>query len=1233
MSRSISLLRGIDLNKYLQVLSLPDEFSRSSNKEILAYLKELNSSSSAEICRMRVMIVGPGDAGKTTLVERLLTDEFSPGQFSMTDGVSMKEWKPIPEVNLSLWDFGGQQVYLNSHAILFNDKTLYLLVWNPRVGTDLRVLESYVLNVRSRSQSAHIMLVTTHGSEVGEKAYQGLLQDLSKYNYLSHHNVDSCTGLGIAELKQGIVKFVSEDYAEHSRVLVPGWYPSLESKLKELSKSGFSIEREEFKSLCVPLWRSLKEDTALGKEDPDPNFDLEFSQAMKTVLTLFHHWGVIFVLKKFSSSNELSLSVDEADECGDIVLNPQSLADVFKCVITCHVNSTGVEQNKELFEEGILNHNQLDSIWSGYESRLCPQFLELLHHSELCYEIFDSNGASTHRSLVPSLFPVSHRMEETDLRAELFPFLAPSPRVEITKKTMISHGSVKISFDCLLPNFFPKLMVRLRHLSSPSPAHISRHHFVVRLPEWDREDKVARLSWVCVVEDLVSQSLLLYPGGYSFGATSICNGVVEELMRESFSGMCVKDVVFTAEDQIFSKKKLLSRFDQSPTHPTLSLDNGTQILLTFLSPLLSMVDVVTDSTWALDGAANGGSETPPAGPTYHGRHSRENDHSSLHSTLRTDLSQLEKSGHVVHKFALGHTLIITIPIFRQHLGVPHLPSILWLVGRSSPSTPSSSSSSSCDYYLYAVSPSLSPNLPWEIVPDSAICLTNPSSHSLGAGVVLVDSSSVFLMKCLDQFLDVWPHHICEWSLSFPEEGMGPFRDKDVILKEMRQKEKHLFVSHRDMLGVEVQYWKELLDKQQGISQAPVEEQLGELKKMMMRNHKELSSNQRTMMTQLDRVEGSLSQLTQQLSGVLVDIRVELLQARTSSSEEALAEMRELWETRMDNLERVISSSAENTEAQIKKEMRGLEVQLASTLCDLEVNVDPQRMITELGRVRDELISANRGRLQGDEASTQKLDQILSEMRSVQSQLDRVEEKMTQFFGKLSHSLDSVHKELQEKGNSEGLQELRDLWIGRMSELEDLILQSTSNISDAAIEKLVRKLDTKLNEKLFYLDVSLENLTPQLTEMKQQLLAVAAGVRDGEEKSQQRMDSMMLELKTLQTQFVEVIHLQTEMSRNLKKVCVLPPSPLLCAHSQLFVSLGSLFVEEVCRECEHPHLPHHICFGSDSTSRHGDRSEGNGWASVGTLQSHARPAGDRGIVPSRQVPHRSHLRGVWLSFRR
>jgi hypothetical protein len=1154
------------LNEYLRALSLPKEFSKSLNEPILAYLRELKSSPSAEICRMRVMIVGPGDAGKTTLVQRLLTDQFSARQFSMTDGVSMKEWRPTPEMNLSLWDFGGQQVYLNTHAMLFADKTLYVLVWNPRAGTDLRVLEEYVLNVRSRSESGPVMLVTTHGSEVDEKESQRWLPQLAKYDYLSHHNVDSCTGLGIADLKRDIMKFVSEDYAEHSRVLVPGWYLSLESKLKELSKSKFSIERAEFQSLCFPLWREdhAKENEKEGSGgDVDPNLDLEFLQAVKTVSSLFHHWGVIFLLKQSSTVTEPSLR-DGVAEFGDIVLNPQSLADVFKCVITCHVNSKRAEGKRELFTEGILHHNQIESIWSGYEPRLSSQFLALLHICELCYEIFDSNGASTHRSLIPSLLPVTvvaNRLDEMVFRAELFPSLpspAPSNMTKNKKQTMVSQGFVRISFDCLLPNFFPKLMVRLRHLSSPLPVHISRHHFVVHLPEWDAEEQVARSSWVCVVEDPESRSLLLYPGGCSFGATGICNAVIQELMRESFSGMCVRDLVFTADSFIFSKQNLLPRFDQSNSPPTLILENGTEILLTFLSPLLSG-KIVSDSTFPLDVAPTAGSANVDVLDV---KSPADDEYSSLHSTLRNDLSQFEKSGDGVHKFALGHSLIENIPLFRYHgLGLPRSPSILWLVGRSALSPLSSSSA----YYLYAVSPSVSPHLPWEIVPVSEILLTNTnvSNHSdspFGHGTgVLVDSPSRFLMRCLSHLLPraSWPQHICEWSLSFPEgAGAGISRDKEAILREMRQKEKSLFVPYLDMFGAEVLYWGALLEKQRG--QSSMEAQLQKMMTMMASNHDELKSNQRTMMTQLDRVEGSLAQLTQQLFGVLVEIREELLQAKTNSNEEALTELRDLWGTRMDNLERAISSSSENAEALIRREMKGLELKIVSKLCDLEVSMDPQRMVTELGKVRDELISGYRGRLEGDEASAQKLDQILSDMRSMQSQLDRVEEKMTQFFGNLTQCLGSVQQELQAKGNSEGLQEFRELWLGRMGDLENLICQSSDPsgsdslaVSEAAIEKLVTKLDIKLSEKLFDFELSVENLTPQLAEVKQQLLGVAAGVREGDKKSQQQMESMMVELKGLQTQFVEVIRLQTELSLNLNEVCALLLLSLLLSFSSSF----------------------------------------------------------------------------------
>jgi hypothetical protein len=118
LSISSSLYSGVHLNQHIQTLSLPAEFSSKTNEQILAYLRELQRSHDAptELFRMRVMITGPGDAGKTTLVHRLLTNEFAPRQFSMTDGVSMKEWRPtvagepasLPP-SLTLFSFNSNQ--------------------------------------------------------------------------------------------------------------------------------------------------------------------------------------------------------------------------------------------------------------------------------------------------------------------------------------------------------------------------------------------------------------------------------------------------------------------------------------------------------------------------------------------------------------------------------------------------------------------------------------------------------------------------------------------------------------------------------------------------------------------------------------------------------------------------------------------------------------------------------------------------------------------------------------------------------------------------------------------------------------------------------------------------------------------------------------------------------------------------------------------------------------------
>lgn len=110
----------------------------------------------------KVVVIGAANVGKSSLVNRLCGEFFNPHQ-PMTDGVIVKDCfitKGADRVMLSLWDFGGQLFYLNSHQSFWNEECLYLLAWDPRIGIETAILP-YLESVSSRVPTARIVLVAT----------------------------------------------------------------------------------------------------------------------------------------------------------------------------------------------------------------------------------------------------------------------------------------------------------------------------------------------------------------------------------------------------------------------------------------------------------------------------------------------------------------------------------------------------------------------------------------------------------------------------------------------------------------------------------------------------------------------------------------------------------------------------------------------------------------------------------------------------------------------------------------------------------------------------------------------------------------------------------------------------------------------------------------------------------------------------------------------------------------
>ena len=85
-----------------------------------------------------IVLVGHGGSGKTSLAGQLLGNKFNPSEHK-TDGISIDDWlvqTEKGEVQVHLWDFGGQVIMHATHQFFLSHRSLYVLVLDGRKEED-----------------------------------------------------------------------------------------------------------------------------------------------------------------------------------------------------------------------------------------------------------------------------------------------------------------------------------------------------------------------------------------------------------------------------------------------------------------------------------------------------------------------------------------------------------------------------------------------------------------------------------------------------------------------------------------------------------------------------------------------------------------------------------------------------------------------------------------------------------------------------------------------------------------------------------------------------------------------------------------------------------------------------------------------------------------------------------------------------------------------------------------
>jgi len=115
----------------------PPEIVKRGQAAVLNYLREIVAQGEDNLYEAKVLILGDGGAGKTSLMRRLYRADLPlPAEEESTKGIDIHRHtftnaaeRPF---HLNVWDFGGQQIYHATHQFFLTKRSLYILVDDTR---------------------------------------------------------------------------------------------------------------------------------------------------------------------------------------------------------------------------------------------------------------------------------------------------------------------------------------------------------------------------------------------------------------------------------------------------------------------------------------------------------------------------------------------------------------------------------------------------------------------------------------------------------------------------------------------------------------------------------------------------------------------------------------------------------------------------------------------------------------------------------------------------------------------------------------------------------------------------------------------------------------------------------------------------------------------------------------------------------------------------------------------
>ena len=218
-----------------------------------SYLDALKTEGGVQNRTVKLIAVGNGEVGKTSVIKALRdgscdeppasTHGIELGEFDLSafDQQNGKPW------NVKTWDFGGQELYLVTHRLFFQEGAVYLLVWSEEKENDPYSSRYWLDQVRSRAPNCPVLLIKNkvdfHSERKGAFP-EGIEED---------DVVDSCRfaakpGKGVYQARGALTDIIKERDELWNYEIPASWHQT--GKAIENLRNQRSISRRHFERLC-----------------------------------------------------------------------------------------------------------------------------------------------------------------------------------------------------------------------------------------------------------------------------------------------------------------------------------------------------------------------------------------------------------------------------------------------------------------------------------------------------------------------------------------------------------------------------------------------------------------------------------------------------------------------------------------------------------------------------------------------------------------------------------------------------------------------------------------------------------------------------------------------------------------------------------------------------------------------------------------------------------------------